>query len=163
MATICSIQRAWEQGYQSTGTITYGTHEQVMERYASHSVALIEGAFIRGSGFEYLLMTKPTEFTQNYWMLFSFEHPGYWNAQKKQWELDPQCATRYPVMDDAISLPNDGVWVCSSKHSPFLLQLQRDGITSYCQQVCGGGQCGIKGRVCQMGINSETEMPVDMQ
>jgi len=32
------------------------------------------------------------------------------------------------------------------------------GITSYCQQICGGGNCG-SGRVCQIGIDSETQMP----
>lgn len=37
-------------------------------------------------------------------------------------------------------------------------QLARDGITSYCQQVCGGGNCG-NGPICMNGIDPETEMP----
>lgn len=32
------------------------------------------------------------------------------------------------------------------------------GITSYCQQVCGGGNCGT-GKVCQYGIDPVTQMP----
>lgn len=34
-----------------------------------------------------------------------------------------------------------------------------EGITSYCQQVCGGGECGA-GPVCQLGIDVKTQMPV---
>ncbi len=37
-------------------------------------------------------------------------------------------------------------------------QLARDGITSYCDQVCGGGECGT-GTLCMMGIDPETKMP----
>lgn len=37
-------------------------------------------------------------------------------------------------------------------------QLARDGITSYCQQVCGGGECGT-GPMCMQGIDHETQMP----
>ncbi|MDO5947127.1 hypothetical protein [Burkholderia cepacia] len=33
------------------------------------------------------------------------------------------------------------------------------GIESYCQQVCGGGECGT-GPVCQFGVDPVTEMPV---
>lgn len=32
-------------------------------------------------------------------------------------------------------------------------------IDSYCQQVCGGGECGV-GSVCQHGIDQTTELPV---
>lgn len=37
-------------------------------------------------------------------------------------------------------------------------EMRATGIESYCQQVCGGGQCG-SGPVCLYGINPETEMP----
>lgn len=37
-------------------------------------------------------------------------------------------------------------------------QLKRDGITSYCKQVCGGGNCGT-GSACEIGIDPSTEMP----
>ncbi|MBI6883047.1 hypothetical protein [Pseudomonas putida] len=37
-------------------------------------------------------------------------------------------------------------------------QLDNQGITSYCQQICGGGMCGT-GPICQEGIDPETEMP----
>lgn len=36
--------------------------------------------------------------------------------------------------------------------------MAKDGITSYCQQVCGGGQCGT-GPICQNGIDPQTQMP----
>jgi DNA (cytosine-5)-methyltransferase 1 len=32
------------------------------------------------------------------------------------------------------------------------------GLTSYCQQVCGGGNCGY-GRLCQFGVDAQTQMP----
>lgn len=38
------------------------------------------------------------------------------------------------------------------------LALKAHGIESYCQQICGGGECG-SGPVCQFGINPQTEMP----
>jgi hypothetical protein len=36
--------------------------------------------------------------------------------------------------------------------------LQRDNITNYCRQVCGGGQCGT-GPICPTGIDPSTRMP----
>lgn len=36
--------------------------------------------------------------------------------------------------------------------------MAHDGITSYCQQICGGGQCGT-GPICQNGIDPTTQMP----
>lgn len=33
-----------------------------------------------------------------------------------------------------------------------------DGITDYCEQVCGSGCCG-SGPVCQFGIDHRTNMP----
>lgn len=41
---------------------------------------------------------------------------------------------------------------------PDVAALRNEGITSYCQQICGGGNCG-SGLVCQEGISSKTEMP----
>lgn len=32
------------------------------------------------------------------------------------------------------------------------------GVTDYCNQVCGGGNCGT-GPLCMYGINAETHMP----
>lgn len=37
-------------------------------------------------------------------------------------------------------------------------RLANEGITSYCDQVCGGGQCGT-GPICQEGIDPTTKMP----
>lgn len=37
-------------------------------------------------------------------------------------------------------------------------ELEAEGITDYCNQVCGGGACG-PGRVCQFGIDHRTNMP----
>ncbi len=36
--------------------------------------------------------------------------------------------------------------------------LRASGITDYCNEVCGGGQCGGAG-LCQYGIDSATHMP----
>lgn len=36
--------------------------------------------------------------------------------------------------------------------------LKKNGVTDYCGNVCGGGQCGT-GVVCQHGINATTHMP----
>ena len=44
-------------------------------------------------------------------------------------------------------------------HEDIFAQLRADGIESYCQQICGGGNCGT-GSVCQYGIDAHTEMPV---
>ncbi len=42
--------------------------------------------------------------------------------------------------------------------NPDYALLQEEGIDSYCQQVCGGGMCGV-GPVCHMGIDSSTQLP----
>ena len=42
--------------------------------------------------------------------------------------------------------------------NPDYVLLQEEGIDSYCQQVCGGGMCGV-GPVCDMGIDSSTQLP----
>lgn len=42
--------------------------------------------------------------------------------------------------------------------NPAVVELRQAGITSYCDQICGGGNCG-SGPVCQDGINSETGLP----
>jgi len=36
--------------------------------------------------------------------------------------------------------------------------VRNSGVTDYCNQVCGGGNCGT-GDVCQYGIDSQTKMP----
>lgn len=36
--------------------------------------------------------------------------------------------------------------------------LAQSGVTDYCNQVCGGGNCGT-GEVCQYGIDHQTHMP----
>lgn len=36
--------------------------------------------------------------------------------------------------------------------------VRSSGVTDYCNQVCGGGNCGT-GEVCQYGIDSQTHMP----
>lgn len=41
-------------------------------------------------------------------------------------------------------------------------ELEADGVASYCQQVCGGGECG-SGRICHHGIDPQTEMPAAFQ
>lgn len=33
-----------------------------------------------------------------------------------------------------------------------------EGITSYCKQVCGGGNCG-SGPICHKGIDPRSQMP----
>jgi len=42
--------------------------------------------------------------------------------------------------------------------NPDYALLQEEGIDSYCQQVCGGGICGV-GPVCHMGIDHTTQLP----
>lgn len=42
--------------------------------------------------------------------------------------------------------------------NPAVTFLRNEGITSYCDQVCGTKNCGYQ-LVCQEGINSETRMP----
>lgn len=37
--------------------------------------------------------------------------------------------------------------------------VRKSGVTDYCSQVCGGGNCG-NGVVCQYGIDSRTKMPL---
>lgn len=37
-------------------------------------------------------------------------------------------------------------------------QLNREGITNFCNQVCDGGQCGT-GPICPTGIDPTTKMP----
>lgn len=61
----------------------------------------------------------------------------------------------YPVFE-AIGLEL-GV-VLTSAVEPSIISLRSEGITSYCQQVCGGHDCG-PGLNCNEGINSLTEMP----
>ena len=36
--------------------------------------------------------------------------------------------------------------------------LVASGVTDYCNQVCGGGNCGT-GTLCQYGIDEKTHMP----
>jgi DNA (cytosine-5)-methyltransferase 1 len=40
--------------------------------------------------------------------------------------------------------------------------LREAGITDYCSQVCGGGQCGT-GPLCLYGIDPNTRMPPEPQ
>ncbi|MFT6464751.1 MAG: DNA (cytosine-5)-methyltransferase 1 [Halopseudomonas sp.] len=61
----------------------------------------------------------------------------------------------YPVFE-AIGLEL-GV-VLTSAVEPSIISLRSEGITSYCQQICGGNDCG-PGLNCNEGINSLTEMP----
>lgn len=35
---------------------------------------------------------------------------------------------------------------------------KQEGITSYCDQICGGNNCGT-GKLCLMGIDDKTKMP----
>ncbi|WP_432263161.1 hypothetical protein [Cupriavidus sp. TMH.W2] len=39
--------------------------------------------------------------------------------------------------------------------------LADDGVTSYCEQICGGGQCGT-GQLCHKGVDLMTEMPAPL-
>lgn len=40
--------------------------------------------------------------------------------------------------------------------------LRESGVTDYCSQVCGGGNCGGEG-LCQYGIDSKTHMPPETE
>lgn len=40
--------------------------------------------------------------------------------------------------------------------------LREAGVTDYCNQVCGGGNCGSE-RLCQYGIDSKTHMPPETE
>lgn len=40
-----------------------------------------------------------------------------------------------------------------------IADLLQNGVTDYCFQVCGGGECGT-GKACQYGIDPNTHMPV---
>ncbi len=42
--------------------------------------------------------------------------------------------------------------------NPDVAACRSAGITSFCDQVCGGGNCG-SGEVCYEGINPETRLP----
>ncbi len=42
--------------------------------------------------------------------------------------------------------------------NPSVVSLRQEGISSYCGQICGGGNCGA-GQLCSFGINSESQMP----
>jgi len=53
-------------------------------------------------------------------------------------------------------LPEDGEWELEVTATEQ--ELLDAGITSYCQQVCGGCECGT-GPACQYGIDPVTEMP----
>lgn len=39
-----------------------------------------------------------------------------------------------------------------------VVNLRQEGISSYCYQVCGGGECGA-GQLCQYGINADSQLP----
>ncbi|WP_095158155.1 DNA cytosine methyltransferase [Pseudomonas sp. Irchel 3E13] len=42
--------------------------------------------------------------------------------------------------------------------NPDHVALEEEGIDSYCQQVCGGGMCGVE-PLCHNGVDATTEMP----
>lgn len=44
----------------------------------------------------------------------------------------------------------------------FARQVEEDGITSYCQQICNSKVCW-RSRVCQFGIDEVTHMPADLE
>lgn len=43
-------------------------------------------------------------------------------------------------------------------HPIAIQQLAEGGITDFCVQVCGGGECG-NGTLCMLGIDPDTHMP----
>jgi hypothetical protein len=55
-------------------------------------------------------------------------------------------------------LPHILLWGSGYKPSDVADALIREGITDYCGQVCGGGNCGSE-VVCMNGIDSSTGMP----
>ncbi|MDT4887378.1 hypothetical protein FQZ97_1238260 [compost metagenome] len=42
--------------------------------------------------------------------------------------------------------------------NPDVAAIRSAGISSYCGQVCGGGNCGA-GELCYVGINPNTRLP----
>ena len=63
------------------------------------------------------------------------------------------------------SLPDafGGIWREYDKEGELFTEtsaaaLRESGVTDYCNQVCGGGNCGGEG-LCQYGIDSKTHMP----
>ncbi|WP_413460542.1 hypothetical protein [Herbaspirillum huttiense] len=62
------------------------------------------------------------------------------------------------------SLPDTagGIWAAYDPEGELFGELAKalraDGITDYCGQVCGGGECGT-GPLCVNGIDSSTHMP----
>ncbi len=43
----------------------------------------------------------------------------------------------------------------------FKLDVEEEGVVSWCQQICGTYKNCRPGRVCQLGIDTLTEMPAD--
>jgi len=69
------------------------------------------------------------------------------------------------VLDIARDLPSGEQWAkfikveyMESFAETSVAALREDGVTDYCNQVCGGGNCGGDG-LCQYGIDSKTHMP----
>lgn len=58
---------------------------------------------------------------------------------------------------EPINLLLEGYWFTELSAA----QLRKSGVTDYCNQVCGGGNCGGEG-LCQYGIDSNTHMPPEV-
>ena len=58
---------------------------------------------------------------------------------------------------EPINLLLEGYWFTELSAA----QLRKSGVTDYCNQVCGGGNCGGEG-LCQHGIDPNTHMPPEV-
>lgn len=68
------------------------------------------------------------------------------------------CYTKFEALGVALGSFVLGSPMPSEYLVPPVVADGHDGITDYCGQVCGGGECGA-GAVCQYGIDPETRMP----
>ncbi|MGI0646955.1 DNA cytosine methyltransferase [Pseudomonas aeruginosa] len=68
------------------------------------------------------------------------------------------CYAKFEALGYAVGSFLQGLALPSEYLVPPVVADGHDGITDYCGQVCGGGECGA-GAVCQYGIDPETRMP----
>lgn len=76
-------------------------------------------------------------------------------CKKCEKSFDPRSSVLPPIPGSTgVECPYCGSW----EKLPDADALEAEGITDYCGQVCGGGECG-SGKVCLYGIDPTTHMP----
>lgn len=108
-------------------------------RHTGNSLAGVEG----GGADAHPLPSKLLAFAQRISLLKKWGEP---NENGEPFEPSDGVDDSHSCLMDLIDEARD------------LLEPKQPELTSYCQQVCGGGQCGT-GSVCMHGIDPNTEMP----